>query len=182
MKVIRDKSAVIIVLFLAISSLCCAQEGQTGPVPIMTVTVGWTYLWADQGKGERSNLNGWFAKPSVALGKGLGAFFDSTNYYGSNHKGAINSHGYTAGISKDVFTRPKFKPTIFAEAGDVRSSNAGSIVNQFAFATGFNFAVPLSRWVSLAVTPAEYVFLHPKGEVRNDYNAKIGLSFPIGHR
>jgi hypothetical protein len=36
--------------------------------------------------------------------------------------------------------------------------------------------------VSLAVTPAEYIFLYPKGDWRNDYNARIGLSFSLGHR
>lgn len=169
---------------ICMMGLCCFTQAQEQPSnePISTVTVGWTYLWADQSQGERSNLNGWFARPSFTLSKAYSAFADFTNYYGANKKGAINSHGYTFGVSRNVFTRPKFKPTIFAEVGDVRSSNADTIVNQFAFATGFSFALPITRWVSLAVTPAEYVFVYPKGDARNDFNAKIGFSFPIGHR
>jgi hypothetical protein len=159
-----------------------AQESEPPPTPLVVVTVGWTYLWADQGAGERSNLNGWFARPSVNIAKGYAAFADFTNYYGANHKGSINSHGYTFGVSKEIFARPILKPTIFAEAGDVRSSNAGSIVNQFVFAAGMSFTVPLRRWISVAVTPAEWVFLYPKGDPRNDFNAKIGFSFPLGHR
>lgn len=159
-----------------------AQDGEPEKAPIATVTAGWTYLWADQGAGERSNLNGWFARPAVTIGRGYSGFADLTNYYGSNHKGRVNSHGFTFGVSKDIFTQPRFKPAIFAEVGDVRSSNAGVIVNQFAFATAASFSIPLQRWVSLAITPAEYIFLYPKGDVRNDFNSKVGFSFPIGHR
>jgi hypothetical protein len=161
---------------------CGAQNNDSPKSPIATVTVGWTYLYADQGSGERSNLNGWFARPSVTIGKGYSAFADFTNYYGANHKGSINSHGFTFGASKEIFSTPKIKPSVFAEAGDVRSSNAGSIVNQFAFAAGASFAISLKRWVSLAITPAEWVFLYPKGDPRNDFNSKVGLSFPIGRR
>jgi hypothetical protein len=27
-----------------------------------------------------------------------------------------------------------------------------------------------------------WIFLYPKGDPRNDFNAKVGLSFPIGKR
>jgi hypothetical protein len=66
----------------------------------------------------------------VPLDEGYAAFADFTNYYGANSKGSINSHGLTFGSSKNVYARSHFNPTVFAEAGDVRSSNAGSMVNQ----------------------------------------------------
>lgn len=166
--------------FIPIS--CRGQNTDPPKSPIATLTVGWTYLYADQGMGERSNLNGWFVRPSLTIAKGLSGFADFTNYYGANHKGSINSHGFTFGVSKEVFSTPKFKPSVFAEAGDVRSSNAGSIVNQFAFAAGGSFAIPIRRWVSLAITPAEWIFLYPKGDARDDFNSKLGFSFPIGKR
>lgn len=158
-----------------------AQEQAQKP-PIVTLSVGWTYLYADQGGGQRSNLNGWYVKPSLPLGKGYAAFVDFTNYYGANSKGSINSHGYTFGVSKDVFTRPRIKPTVFAEAGDVRSSNGRSIINQFAFATGFNFSIPIRSWIAFGATPAEWVFLYPNGNPRNDFNTKIGLTLSLGRR
>ncbi|HEX4426180.1 MAG TPA: hypothetical protein VH079_12345 [Terriglobales bacterium] len=170
------------VLLGLISIPCGAQNNDPPKSPIATIAVGWTYLYADQGNDERVSLNGWFARPSVTIGKGFSGFADFTNYYGANHKGSINSHGFTFGVSKEIFTSPRIKPAIFAEAGDVRASNAGSIVNQFAFATGASFAIPLRKWVSLAITPAEWVFLDPKGDPRNDFNSKIGFSFPIGKR
>jgi hypothetical protein len=169
-------------VFASVTGVARAQADKSDKVPMATVTAGWTYLWADQGAGERSNLSGWFARPAVPIGRGYSGFADFTNYYGSNHKGTVNSHGFTFGVSKDIFMQPRFKPAIFAEVGDVRSSNAGTIVNQFAFATGASFGIPLRQWVSLAITPAEYIFLYPKGDVRNDFNSKVGFSFPIGHR
>ena len=167
-------------LILLMPSFCLGQ--QRSERSLGNITVGWTYLWADQGSGERSNLNGWFARPALSLGKGYALFSNFTNYYGANHKGSINSHGYTLGVSRQVLARPRLKPSIFAEVGDVRSSNHFKIVNQFLFATGASFAVPLKHPLSLVITPAEYVFLHPKGSVRNDYNAKVGLSYAFGHR
>jgi hypothetical protein len=145
------------------------------------VATGWTYLWADQG-GYRANLNGWFLRPSINFGQGYSVFFDSTNYYGTSRKGSVNSHGYTLGIGRQFFAKARIRPSIFAEAGDVRSSSAGTITNQFVFAAGESVSVPFNKHVELAVTPAEYVFLYPNSTVRNDYNAKIGLSFPFGRR
>ena len=152
------------------------------PKPIGTLTVGYTYLWADQGNNYRSNLNGWFARPAVNVGKGYSIFADFTNYYGTNAKGSVNSHGFTLGVSKTIFPLPKLKPSIFAEAGDVRASSAGTITHQLGINVGTNFQVPLAKWVNLAVTPAEYIFLYPNSDWRNDYNAKVGFSFPVGKR
>lgn len=164
--------------------LSSAQPDSTAAKPkprLGALTTGWTYLWADQG-GYRANLNGWFLRPSVNFGKGYSVFFDSTNYYGANRKGSVNSHGFTFGIGRQFFAKAKVRPSLFAESGDVRASSAGTITNQFVFATGISFSVPLNKHVELAITPAEYIFLYPKGSVRNDYNAKVGLSFPFGRR
>jgi hypothetical protein len=144
------------------------------------VSAGWTYLWADQGAGYRANLNGWFARPSFNVWRNLSVFADFTNYYGQNAKGSVNSHGYTFGVAQSYLPKAHVKPSIFAEAGDVRSSSAGTITNQFAFATGLALGVPFNKHVELKVTPAEWVFLYPNGDPRNDFNAKVGLSFPFG--
>jgi hypothetical protein len=141
--------------------------------------MGCTYLWAEQGAGERTSLNGWFARPSFNVGKGYSVFADFTNYYGANKKGSVNSHGFTFGIGKQFFAQALVKPSAFAEAGDVRASNAGKIVHQFAFAAGGNLEIPFSKHVSLIVTPAEWIFLYPEGDPRNDFNAKAGISIPF---
>lgn len=161
------------------------SDAPTHPNPkprLGAITTGWTYLWADQGNNYRANLNGWFLRPSVNVGKDLSVFFDSTNYYGKNAKGSVNSHGYTVGVGREFFSKAKVKPSLFAEAGDVRASSAGTITNQFVFAAGCSFSIAINQHVDLAITPAEYIFLYPNSTVRNDYNAKIGLSFPFGRR
>ena len=154
--------------------------GQPKP-PLATLTAGWTYLWADQGANYRSNLNGWFVRPTVYIGRGASIFFSNSNYYGANAKGSLNSHGFTLGVAKQVFPTPHLKPSIFLEAGDVRASSK-TITNQAPVAAGVGLSIPLAKWAALSITPAEYVFLYPHADWRNDFNAKAGLSFPLGHR
>jgi hypothetical protein len=146
------------------------------------MAMGWTYLWADQGANYRANLNGWSLRPTVNLPRGYAVFFSQTNYYGRNAKGSVNSHGFTWGVSKEVLALPRLKCTVFGEAGDVRASSAGTITNELLVATGVGVTVPVARWVNVVVTPAEYIFLYPHGDWRNDYNGKLGVSFPVGRR
>ncbi len=167
----------LLLLTLAASALPgSAQERK----PIASLTVAYTYLYADQG-GYRINLSGWNARPAVPIGRGYSIFFSTANYYGGNHKGSLNSHSFTLGLAKSVFATPHFKPILFLESGDVRSSNAGAITHQALVATGAAVTIPLRPWVSLMVLPAEYVFLYPHADWRNDINSKFGLTFPIGH-
>ena len=170
----------LLILAFATATLpALTQQQETKP--IASLTIAYTYLWADQG-GYRINLSGWNVRPAVPLGRGYTMFFSSTNYYGANHKGSLNAHGYTLGLAKSVFASRHFKPAIFLESGDVRASSAGTITNEALVATGAAVNIPLRPWVSLMVLPAEYVFLYPHADWRNDYNAKVGLTFPIGHR
>ena len=170
-------------LEVPLSSAAQPESSADKPKPRLgAITTGWTYLWADQGNNYRANLNGWFLRPSFNFGKGYSVFFDSTNYYGRNAKGSVNSHGFTFGVGRQFLAKAKVRPSIFAESGDVRASSAGTITNQFVFAAGASLSVPLNQHVELAITPAEYIFLYPNSTVRNDYNAKIGLSFPFGRR
>ena len=174
--------SISLLLLLLCSCVRTLAQQENPKRPLGSFAAGWTYLYADEGAGERESINGWFLRPSVNVGKGFNLFLSNTNYYGANRKGSLNSHALTLGVGHTLFATPHVKPSLFAESGDVRSSNAGSIVNQFAFATGFGLTIPLSKHVDLALTPAEYVFLYPKGDPRNDFNAKVGFSFPFGRR
>lgn len=169
--------ALVLLTFLPIPKL----QAQSRQEPLGSFAAGWTYLWADQGAGYRSQLNGWFVRPVVNVARGYSIFFSNTNYYGHNAKGEINSHSYTLGITRQVFTTPHIRPTVFLEAGDVRGSSHG-ITHQAVVATGFGLSMPLAHRVSLVLTPAEYVFVYPHADWRNNFNGKVGLSFPFGHR
>jgi hypothetical protein len=166
-----------------LAALCAPTlHAQKKSEPLGSLAVGWTYLWADQGAGYRSNLDGWFVRPAVNVGRGYVIFFSNTNYYGHNAKGEINSHSFTLGLSRQVFTTPHLKPSVFLEAGDVRGSSRDGITHQAVVATGFGLSIPLAHRVSLVLTPAEYVFVYPHADWRNNLNAKVGLSFPFGHK
>ncbi len=175
-----------LIVTAAVSCPLLGQDSQplpSNPKPALgAITTGWTYLWADQGMGERSNLNGWFLRPSFNVLNELTVYFDSTNYYGQNSKGSINSHGFTVGVSHTLVKSWRVKPGVSAEVGDVRTSNAGKIANAFVFGTAFGLTMPINKHVSLAITPAEYILLDTSTGPRNDYNAKVGFVFPFGHR
>jgi hypothetical protein len=81
---------------------CGAQNNDPPNSSIATVTRGWTHLYADQGSGEGSSLNAWFAQPSVTTGRGYAAFADFTNYHSANHTGSTNSRGFADGVSKKI--------------------------------------------------------------------------------
>ncbi len=149
--------------------------------PIGTISIGYAYLWADQG-GYHRNLNGWLAKPTFNLVDGWAIYADASNYYGANRKGSVNLHTYSLGVSKEIFPKPRLKPALFLQMGDSRTSNAGTITNGFALLTGINFTTPINKRVSLSIIPAEYVYVHPDGENRNSYNVKVSLVFPFGKK
>ena len=168
--------------YLAQDTAAGASQPAKKPVPIATLAVGYAYLFADQGMGDHRNLNGWLVKPTFNIADGWAAYFDASNYYGKNSKGSINLHTYSVGVSKEVFAKPKLKPALFLQMGDSRNSNAGKIVNAYALLTGINLTTPLTKWMSLSVIPAEYVFTYPDGDPRNSFNAKVSLVFPIGKK
>ncbi len=184
---------VLLAISLGIEGACMsyAQSAQQAPIASppsadppeatklwnrVSITAGYTYLYASQAT-YYINLNGWFAKPSFTIGKGWSAFADFTNYYGTNQKGSLNSHGFTFGGQRGFFSKAKVRPSLFAEAGDLRVSNV-TITNSFIANFGGNLQFPFSDHLALAITPAEYVMIKPSGQaVRNDFNSKVGFSF-----
>jgi hypothetical protein len=171
----RYRPCITLLGLLLGSFVAHAQQEAKPKEPLGAVGFGWTYLYADVSAGERANLNGWYARPSLNLPRHFSVFADFTNYYGVTKKGSLNSHGITFGLQKTLFPHAKIRPGVFAEAGDVRTSNA-AITNQFAFNAGLNLTVPINKHFALTTTPAEWVFLYPNADPRDDFNAKAGIS------
>jgi hypothetical protein len=161
---------------LALAPGASAQTADSGPLH-GSISAGYTYLWADQGGGERVGLSGWFFKPDFTIGRGYSAFLDATNYYGANRKGSLNSHGLTAGIQKGFFKHARVQPSVFAEAGDLRVSNANVITNSLLINIGGNLLIPVYKRFGIAITPGEWVWIHTATGNRNDFNAKAGFNF-----
>jgi hypothetical protein len=192
--VLSARIAVLLLFALSTAALSPAQTSQasapsqppsprsepwSGPWTHGSVTAGYTYLYADQGGGQRLNLSGWFVKPSFSIARGWSAFADFTNYYGENRKGPLNSHGFTFGAQKGFFRSAPIQPSLFAEAGDLRLSNV-TITNSFLFNIGGNLLIPFDKHLSLAITPGEYVMIAPPNQpIHNDFNSKVGLNFPF---
>lgn len=164
------------------NSQATAQKIAPRTYAMGSIAGGWGYIWADQGSGERSNINGWFLKPSYNLSPNWSVYLDFSNYYGKNGRGAINQHSYTAGVSRTFPVSKRFKPGVFVQSGDVRVSNAGRITHAYTFLTGVSVTVPLKPWLAFSAIPAEYVFGYPNGQTRNSYNAKASLVFSFGHK
>jgi hypothetical protein len=175
---------VVLLAICSTGTLANAQSSEDAAKPktaLGALGIGWTYIYADVGAGERESINGWYARPSLNLPHHLSLFADFTNYYGTTKKGSLNSHGDTFGVAYQYLRLKKIKSSVFGESGVVRTSNAG-VTNQFAFNAGFNLSIPINKHMDFTMTPAEWIFLYPKGDPRNDYNAKVGISFPFGHR
>jgi hypothetical protein len=180
-RAIAVRNLITVLMLLAMAQSSWAQrehspKAWSGPWTHGAITAGYTYLLADQGGHKYINLNGWFVKPQFAVGRGWSVFASNTNYDGANKKGPINSHALTFGAQKRLPGPEWLRPSAFAEAGDLRVSNV-AIRNQFVAAVGAGLLIPFAKHCSLAFTPGEYVFINaPTGGLRNDFNAKAGLS------
>ena len=143
--------AVILASRLALTAQA-SPASEAKPKAIGALGIGWTYIYADVGAGERESINGWYARPSINLPHSYSLFADFTNYYGTTKKGSLNSHGDTFGIAKKVIDTKKISSSVFAESGVVRTSNV-NVVNQFAFNAGFNLSIPINKRIAFTMTP-----------------------------
>ncbi len=158
-----------------------APQVEVPAQPLGTVTLGYAYNWNDQGGYHRST-NGWLAKPALNLTRQWAIYLDASNYYGANLKGRMNAHTYTLGVSRTLKVRSRFKPSLFTQSGDSRTSNAGTIVHGFALLAGVNVTTPINNHVSFSINPIEYVYVYAIGQMHNSYSPKFSLAFPFGKR
>jgi hypothetical protein len=103
---------------------------------------------------------------------------DFAGSYGSYRGARENSHVYAAGPQFSFSNHTRVTPLVYAEAGDSRSSRAGSVSNAFFFEVGGGANIKLANRISLQIIPAEYDFSHP-GAARNSYTARAGLVFAL---
>lgn len=164
--------ALLAVLFFACSTPCWAQ---------FVLGAGYNYLNADT-PPTRSSLNGWYVMPQYNFTPRFGAFFISTNFYGSTPLGSTNIHGYTAGPILMFPNHTRFTPGIFTEFGDVRVSTPHSITNSFGWVIGASVTVKMAKGFSLVLIPPEYTLTTPPQGTRHNFIVQAGIAYTFGKR
>ena len=144
------------------------------------LAAGWDFNHADQGNGF-ADLNGWWASATYNLSSKVGLGFINQNYYGSYRGISQNQHAYMAGPtftfgSEQRKVRPYIQPVI----GDVRSSYAGSVSNNFGVQIAAGFVVKMGQKLGLNISPAQYAYVRQNGMNLNSYQAAVGLQLSLG--
>jgi len=143
-----------------------------------SISGGNEYLNAQGVNGQRTSLQGWFSQPEWNVNPKLGLFADFIGFY----TGGENVHGYTGGHRCTFKKSGRLGLFGFTEVGDSRSAKAGVITNAFAYIVGPAASVKLNKYASMVIVLGEYVLTLPHGDVRNNFDAVFGFTFPIGHK
>lgn len=158
----------------------CSAYGQD--TPLLSVSGGYIYLNLGQRGAPRASLNGWYFIPQYHISKSWSAIAEFTNFYGSPQGKSTTIHGFTFGPLYAIATKTRITPFVFAEIGDVRSSVAGMVTNNFAFVGGVGANVALAKHFALQLLPADYVLTTPSGGPLNSYAAQVGIAYSFGHK
>ncbi len=173
---LRSSSLLVFAAALAFAGLdAAAQE------PVGAISGGYVFDHADDRTGY-ANLHGWNAGVSYNLTKRTALLADFSNYYGRFHGNSQTVHTFLFGPSYSFKNKSRVTPSLFAIAGDARSSLAGVVVHAFEIGLGGSLTVKLNKHVSVKVIPAEYLLSFPQGSVRNSFKSAGGLEFPFGKR
>jgi hypothetical protein len=141
-------------LFLVLfggSSALRAQSQQ------LDLAIGYNYQNSDQGNGIRSNLNGWYSNLRYDLTDTISVTAEIDNYCGSLQRQSLKQQNYVAGPQITFRNaHARWRPFIFIQAGDQRSSSLGIVTHSFDLQIGGGVQTKLSDRISLQITPAEY--------------------------
>jgi hypothetical protein len=143
-------------------------------------TAGYNFQNSDQGNGVRSNLNGWFSSLSFDVTDALSINVEIDNYYGSSQGASANQQNFVIGPQ---FTfgheEAMIQPLAYVEAGDQRSSSAGSIDHSFDLQIGGGIEVKLNDRFTLQLVPAEYDLATPSSGATHSFAANAGISWTV---
>ena len=141
-------------------------------------TVGYNFQNSDQGSGVRSNLNGWFSSLSFDVTDALSLNLEVDNYYGSSQGAGMKQQNFVIGPQ---FTfgneEAKVRPLLYVEAGDQRSSFAGTIDHSFDLQAGGGVQINLNDRFALQLVPAEYDLATPTTGATHSFTANAGISW-----
>jgi len=119
-------------------------------------STGYNFQNSDQGSGVRANLNGWFSSLSFDLTHVLSINVEVDNYYGSIQGANSKQQNFVIGPQLTFGSETaKLRPLVYLEAGDQRSSSAGTVDHSFDLQVGGGVQVKLSDRFALQFVPAE---------------------------
>ena len=169
------KSLCCILLFTCLSATATAQS------PIASVVAGYSFTHNDQGSGY-ANLNGWFGQASFTLTNMVSLNLETDNYYGSFQGSSVNQHSYVAGPQFTFNSSGKLQPFVNVEAGDQRSSSAGSVSHAFTAQFAGGVQLKLSQRFGLYLSPVEYDLATPSGGAQHSFSSKFGVMVNFGQK
>lgn len=155
------------------------MAGHAQETPVVSLSFGYIYLNAGQNGASRVSLNGWYAIPQYHLSTHWSAIAELTNFYGTTKGHSTNIHGYTFGPVYSFHALGRVTPFAFGEAGDVRTSAAGVVANNFAFVAGAGINIKIAGPVALQIIPGDYILTTPDAGVLHNYAAQAGLAIDL---
>src|ERR1700710_2262673 len=139
-------------------------------------TTRYNFQNSDQGSGGRANLNGWFSSLSFDLTHVLSINVEVDNYYGSIQGANSRQQNFVIGPQLTYGSeKGKLRPLVYLEAGDQRSSSAGTVDHSFDLQIGGGAQVKLSDRVALQFVPAEYDLATPSSGATHSFTANAGI-------
>jgi hypothetical protein len=143
-------------------------------------TAGYNFQNSDEGSGVRSNLNGWFSSLSFDVNRALSINLEVDNYYGSSLGASTKQQNFVIGPQFTFGSEEtKLRPLAYVEAGDQRSSSAGSIDHSFDLQVGGGVQIKLNDRLVLQLVPAEYDLATPASGATHSFTANAGVSWTL---
>jgi len=155
----------------------CTAMAQSHQLDFVT---GYNYQNSDEGKGLRSNLNGWYASLQYDLNDTIAITAEIDNYYGALRNQYLNQQNYVAGPQFTFrSSTAKLRPFIFIEVGDQRSSGMGNVTHSFDLQIGGGVELQLQDRISLQFTPGQYNLAFESGNPTHSYSANVGIVWTL---
>jgi hypothetical protein len=155
----------------------CVAMAQSHELDLVT---GYNYQNSDEGKGLRSNLNGWYASLQYDLNDTIAITAEIDNYYGALRNQYLNQQNYVAGPQFTFrSSTAKLRPFIFIEVGDQRSSGMGNVTHSFELQICGGVELQLQDRISLQFTPGQYNLAFESGNPTHSYSANVGIVWTL---
>lgn len=173
----------LIAALLSVLSLPSIARSQAIPFyqrgTVGSLTLSGSYADGENIDGHNHSLWGWSATPEVNITRHFGMQAEFANLYESAISPGERRLMETAGPRYTFDPIRRFRPFVFAEAGEMRLTVTRSNYRDWdpVVKSGVGFEYFLPRRVSFTIVPAEWVAHNlDDGAWRNDFAARAGFT------